>query len=286
MTVPENFGQNEFLPPRYVPWLVRLRVLLGGAFAQFGWIFFGIGSIFFWIFGSMSDYDSWLRFGGAVETKGKITAVNATNASVNESDVLEFQFEFDVAETIHKGVSFSTHGGKRPGTIVTIEYVPSDPKLARIKGQRRNVFPGFVILFVAIFPGVGIGIAGSIFVVRIRALRLLTNGHEALGKLVSKSATGTEINDESVYKLTYAFDVDGDTYECVAKTHKTERLEDDELEPILYDKDDPSRSVALDSLPGMPRILADGSVLETRVFSFLVVPVLAVLANVVCLLLI
>lgn len=285
MTVPENFGQNINRPPRDVPLLVKLRVLLGGGISQFGWIFFGFSSIFMWFFGSMSDFDSWFRFGGAVETQGKVTAAEATSASVNDRDVVENRFEFTVDDQTHHGVSYTTGGTVRVGEEVTIKYVPSNPRMSKIKGQRNNLFPGFVMLFVGIFPMVGLLIVGSVLATRVKALRLLVHGFEALGKLVDKKATGTVINDDRVYKLTFEFEVDGKSHKCIAKSHKTERLEDDELEPILYSADDPKCSVAIDSLPGMPRILGDGSVRETRVFSFLIAPALAIVGNIVCLLL-
>lgn len=285
MTVPENFGKNINRPPRHVPLLVKLRVLLGGGVSQFGWIFFGFGSIFLWIFGSMADLDSWFRFGGAVETEGTVTAEEPTSASINDRDVVENRFKFEVGAKTHYGASYTTGRSVKAGQVVTIEYVPSNPTMSRIKGQRNNLFPGFVILFVGLFPGVGLAFAGTVMWMRFKALGLLVNGDEALGKLVDMSATGTEINDERVYKLTFEFDVDGKSHKCIVKSHRTERLEDDELEPILYSPDDPRRSVAIDSLPGMPRILDDGSVRETRVISFLIAPALAIGGNIVCLLL-
>lgn len=42
------------------------------------------------------------------------------------------------------------------------------------------------------------------------------------------------------------------------KPQRPEQLEDDELEPMLYDPYAPSRAMMLDDLPGSPRITASG----------------------------
>ena len=53
-------------------------------------------------------------------------------------------------------------------------------------------------------------------------------------------------------------------------------LEDDELEPMLYDPRDPARATTLDHLPGKPRIDADGEleVEHGTSFHLLIAPVL------------
>ena len=73
-------------PPRPVPLPLRVQLLLGGFFGQFGWFFFGFGLIFFWAFAMQADLSSWLRFSGSLgSTEGKITACFKTSYSVGGS---------------------------------------------------------------------------------------------------------------------------------------------------------------------------------------------------------
>ena len=65
-----------------------------------------------------------------------------------------------------------------------------------------------------------------------------------------QEATNTKINKQTVYKLFFEFTAnDGKTYQVVAKTHKTHRLLDEELEALVYDPANPSNAVVLDALP-------------------------------------
>ena len=94
----------------------------------------------------------------------------------------------------------------------------------------------------------------------LRASRLLRFGEQTTGRLKSKTATNTKVNNQRVYKLVFDFKgCDGATYEATAKTHRPEKLEDERDEPLLYDPMYPSRAVMLDALPGSPRIDQTGS---------------------------
>ena len=55
-------------PPRDFPVSARLQELLGDFSTQFGCIFLLAGSFVFWLFAMHSDYASWYRYNGALET--------------------------------------------------------------------------------------------------------------------------------------------------------------------------------------------------------------------------
>ena len=117
------------------------------------------------------------------------------------------------------------------------------------------------MLFVVLFPCIGMlfvlgklgGVGGVCY--------LLKYGELAQGKLVDRTPTNTSINDQTVYKLTFAFETSrGHAAQIVVTTHETACLMDDELETLLYDPTDPTVGTTLDHLPGSPRIGEDGSV--------------------------
>ncbi len=242
-------------PPRHVPAGTKLRLLFGGFLNQFGWIFFGFGLIFVWAFTLGADLTGWLVFRGELVTApGVITAITETNMSVNDRRVYRYDYRFSHDGVDYNGSSYQTGGGIKDNRTVTVEFPAGSPENSRIQGMRRGMI-GLFGLMPVIFPAVGLCfIAGGIRK-GVKGIRLLTYGEMAGGLLVDKQATNTKINEQTVYKLTYAFTaIDGQTYEAIAQDHETDKLEDEAAEPLLYDPMHPSDAVLLDNLPGCPRV--------------------------------
>jgi hypothetical protein len=269
--------------------VVRLRLLFGGFLNQFGWIFFGFGMIFVWIFGFNTDPTAWLDFRGDLEeVQGVISRCEDTGASEGGGEhsegtpIYAHHYEFETAGQKCEGVSYSVGGRSEAGTNVTIEFPPGRPARSRIKGMRTAMFPIFV-LFVVLFPLIGLCFMLAGFRKGRKAVRLLANGEQALGVLKSKESTSTRINDRPVYKLTFEFtDQTGQTHEAMAKTHEPERLQDDADEPLLYDPLRPSCATMLDHLPGAPRVDEMGQIqTQSPLKSLLVtiVPALSIIGH-------
>jgi hypothetical protein len=83
-------------------------------------------------------------------------------------------------------------------------------------------------------------------------------------------------------KLTFAFEVDGRTYKAEAKSHQTAHLEDEPLERILYEPNDPTRSMILDDLPGEGRVssMGDLEAVSLKPLRAAILPALVIGANV------
>lgn len=249
-------------PPRYVPLLVKLKVLLGGFLNQFGWFFFGFGLVFVWMFTLNADLTSWCTFRGELAVaEGTVIESKETNMRVNETRVYEHKYSFIGADGLeYAGASYKTGGGLRNGQKVTIEYKPGKPETSRIRGMRRGVI-GLFGLIPAIFPAIGLCLIIAGIRKGIKANHLLRYGEQTTGKLISKDRTGAEVNDQPVYKMTFEFAAsDGSSCQVIAKTHRPEALEDEEQEPLLYDPSRPDYAVMMDNLPGNPRIDSNGEI--------------------------
>jgi hypothetical protein len=252
------------LPPRHVPWLVRGQLLFGGFTNQFGWLWLGFSLIFVWLFGLNADLSSILFTLEAVETaSGVVSAVEETNASEDEVSVYAYYYSFRVEEleTAYQGVSYSTGKYFEPEQEVVVEYLKRNPSISRIENTRRAEFGPWVLGLVLIFPLIGLGFV--IFGLKngFKANRLLARGKVGLGVLTSKEATNMEVNDQTVYKLTFEFTADdGMLYEVVTKTHLPYPLEDEAEERLLYDPYHPNYAVMLDNLPGAPDIDEMGNI--------------------------
>lgn len=244
------------LPPRTVPLCVSLAALFGGAIQQIGWLVFGFGMIFFYVFALQSDWSGpMFALLDTEQATGVVASVESTNASENDALVYEIHYGFVAANGKKvEGVAYSTGYYPDAGQRLAVTYLRSQPDVARVDGMRRAVF-GPLAAIVGIFP-----LAGAAMVVLglregWKANRLLASGRLAFGKVASMTPTNTTINSRRVMAVAFSFRAqDGATYEVTTKTHTPERLTDQSEELILFDPDDPSYGAALDALPGSPTI--------------------------------
>lgn len=246
-------------PPRFVALPIRIYALFGGVFNLIGWILLSFSFIFVWIFLVDSGWNSFFTFRGEiVTTPGIITDVYDTNAEENEYDVVAHDYTFTVNGVNYSGTSYIT-ARESPEGPATIEYIANQPEKSRIQGMRRETFSqSFLMLFILLFPLIGL-----VFVIGgmrrgIKANRLLVHGVFAFGELIDKKPTGTTVNDMPEYKMIFEYKVKGQIYNCSAKTTEPEELEDDEKEALLYNPRSPEDSIMFDSLPGYPYVDASG----------------------------
>jgi hypothetical protein len=253
---------------RIVPPTTAVAVLFGGFMVQFGAGFFTFGMIFWWVFGAQSDVTSWYRFSGELTTvRGTALSVEDTGISEGGGDddpgvpIYRVSYGFEPLEGgYQRDFSFGTGMYIQPGTAVDIEYPSGEPGHSRIVGSRKRAL-GMWGIFVAIFPSIGLtfmyfGLRGN-----AQALRLLSIGKQARGRLVDKQPTNTQINKQTVYKLTFEYtDESGATHRMTDKTHVTQLVEDEETERLFYDPRRPDHGRLVDLLPGRPTIADDGRI--------------------------
>lgn len=268
-------------PPRHVPAGTKAQLLFGGFSNQFGWLFFGFGLIFVWIFTLPADLTGWLVFRGDLETaRGVITASTETKMSVNERPVYRYDYRFSHDGVDYTGSSYRTGGGMKDNRDVTVEFPAGSPHHSRIQGMRRGII-GLFGLMPVLFPAIGLCFMAGGIRKGLKGIRLLTHGEMAGGQLVDKQATNTQVNKQTVYKLTYMFTAaDGQLYEAYAKDHETDKLEDEATEPLLYDPMNPSDAVLLDNLPGCPRVDDMGQVaMKGTALRVLALPLITVIGH-------
>src|SRR5512138_242199 len=194
--------------PRRVPLGLRLRMLVAGP-AAFGWLFLAFGGPFSTVFLRNADLASWWRFRGAVEsTQGVVTACERTRASEGGSKgrsgtpIYANRYTFELAGETREGVSYATGRCVGAGSGVAVEYAAENPEHSRIAGMRAAIF-GPWILFVAVFPLVGLGMIAFAWRARRRELRLLAVGKLGHGNLVAEEQTQVTVNKRRVMKLRF-----------------------------------------------------------------------------------
>lgn len=272
------------LPPRHVPVEAYLGAFFGGTINQLGWIFFGFGMIFFWVFAWNSELVGSVGFLGDKDTvSGVIQRVEPTNATENDSPVYMIAYRFVTRDgSPMQGKAYVTGGGWRGGETVMVEYLRRDPSISRIPGTRRSMF-GAAGAFAAVFPLIGFVIILSQFPKSLRASLLLSRGHLAYGKLVSQAPTNVTVNGRPVMAMTFEFRApDGMSHRIVSKTTQSEALEDETQEMLLYDAANPRAAVLVDELPGLPDVLPDrGIVLRAprAVWMVLILPLVTLIGH-------
>jgi hypothetical protein len=246
-------------PPRSVPTSIRRKLLFGGAINQMGWLFFGLGWIFFWFMALNSEIWSYVLFSGETgHTAGIVTAVQRTSSSENKRHIYALDYAYSVAGIEHRGTSYTVDPSHGVGAVVDVEYRESRPQLSRIRGMRRYRFSAWVIVC-TVFPLVGLGfVARGVWRGR-RDIDVLVHGRAAMGVLVAKEPTGVEVNDQPMYALTFRFrSDDGVEHRGVVTALHTIPIEDEPEERLLYDPRHPERIVVMDNLPGAAGIDAQG----------------------------
>jgi hypothetical protein len=247
-------------PPRPVSLGLRLQLLFGALPSIIGFAVLAFGLVFAIVFIGGSEVMTWGAFDGELaRVEGTIVGAEETAYEVNEVEVVAYHFTYPRDDGfLGRGVSYTTGWVFDEGAKVPVEYVVDQPHVARIEGQRTAPFGSFV-LFVLIFPLVGLFMAVPGLLKGMRAVRLLRTGELGWGQLVAKEETNVEINEQTVYRLTFQFeDARGNIREAVTKTHRPHELEDDAEEPLLYDPALPKAAVLLDNLPGRPEFGSDG----------------------------
>ena len=272
-------------PPRRVPFSLGITTALN-AVAQLGFGVLGFSSIFFWTFAGNADYSFVTFIGARGHATGHVTRVEPTNARENRTTVNANHYEYSVAGQTFQGVSYSTGDAVQQGEQVLVEYLERAPGRSRIAGQRTGVFSP-VVLFVLLFPALGLAFAIGGVRWGSRRVRLLRDGVLTSGVLTHKRATNTTVNRRRVFELTFEFTAqNGQRCEAKARTSLTERLEDEREEPLLYNPNKPEDAVMLDEAPSRPQFDESGGLMGRPIAALfaMILPGLVIAANVLALL--
>ena len=215
-------------------------------------------------------FEQLVSVSGPLETApGRVTDSSDTGASVGGSKhhrgtpIYKNEFSFVLADREYQGASYATGLKLRPRNSVTVEYVPGKPGFSRIQGMRTDIF-GPAVLFVVIFPLIGLGFVAFGLWRGARECDLLANGIPALARLVAKEPTNTRVNRRLVYKYIFTYKTLDDQVCQASDRTDADRFVDDAEEHIVYDPRRPQRALLLENLPGAPQIGEDGHLIGHR----------------------
>lgn len=238
-------------PPRNVPFSLAATTAVGSIIA---WLVLAFSSLFFWLFCTHADLSFATFRPPYEETQGTVRAIKATGASENRRQIAGVEYTYRVGGEELDGTSYGVGSEAAVGDQVTVEYLPGAPRKSRIAGMRRDLWSPWILLL-ALFPAACLGFVLITVRTGLRRCNLLRLGMVTTGKLIDKRPTNMTVNKQPVYELIFEFlSYDGRQFTTSTRSHRTERLEDEREEPLLYDPLDPSRSVMVDSLPSRPEL--------------------------------
>lgn len=236
---------------RSVPLGIIIRIFFSDAKGTIGLAFTLMGGIFVVVFGAVMLSTKTNVSDGDPIAPGIITKVDPTGTTINDQTLYKYYYEFQTP----KGNNIKSHtkafwGIAKPGDTIDIQYKPEQPEESRFADYTEEVFPAWIMLFLFIFPAVGLVLLFSAIRKAIRSIKVLKVGETAWGQYAGQEATNTKINNQTVYRLFFKFTApDGNEYTAVGTTHRTYRLRDEEQELVVFDPKDPSNAFPADAFP-------------------------------------
>ena len=237
----------------HIPLRIRLLHNFGRSSFIMGFLFALIGLSFVIFFSFqinwrilVADTDDF------ADTSAIITAIEETSYTVNENSLFEYSYTyFTGGGNEFSGSFLEFEGSYGMGEEVSIHYLKNFPDTSRISGKDRRNFDR--IMFLA---GLGGLIIGIIFIYPSvkkthKERKVLISGRPARAKLVHAEPTNLNINEQTVYNLTYEYSSGNNkSQEFSLRSHMIRNLAEDQYETIIYDPRNPSSPVLIDTLPG------------------------------------
>ena len=277
-------------PPRQIDIFTQATIIFGGILNQIGWFFVGFGMLFFWLAFSFSGFESIFQSTSSwEEIEGTIDKISATNTTVNNQPVYEYNYYFRVKGQTYAGQSFTNGMQFNEQEKVSVLFNFNNPELSVIKGAKRTELSPWILLFLLIFPLVGVILVSIQTRSNLKNLNLLKIGDSTKAEMINKESTGgsVTINNKRypIYKYTFEFfykdNIKEGNYKAICKTHLSELVEDEEREIVLFDRYDPKINSIYDAIPNAPEIDLDGAISKSdpvKVFG-LIIPGLTIIGN-------
>jgi hypothetical protein len=235
-------------PPRKVSFWAAVKVLFDDYTVQIGIGILAVGMIFTQLSVGQSQFMELINLSGEwQETPGGLV-----EKKMLKDDFWKYTFEFVVDGEAYKGTSYGLLKRDELNECL-VEYRQFNPRRSRIVGSSAELYPPFAASFL-LLPFIGLIIISIGLKKNFSALYLLKYGILSQGKTINIKPVISLEGGGRAYNFVFEFKVKEKTYEASCITKEKERVEDDELYNILYDKRNPTRNIVYDALGHIPEI--------------------------------
>jgi hypothetical protein len=278
------------------PRSVAPSAIIGTTFGRgvlISWTIVCFCSLYFWGIGADSEFITRLEFRGPTATTyGVVTETWQTSSRADKRRIWGAEYTYTAGGEARRGKSYG-YAVPAVRSTVDVEYLRARPQISRIMGMRRRTHgagAGFTLLLLpaALVTALGLTVRGA------RRAGLLKHGQLGFAKLVEKKPTGATVNYQRVHVYVFELDLPEEVpavyrqgwqsaarkHRFTFKTHLGARLEDDPVEPVLYDPKRPGSGIPIDALPIL--ITPSGAIAGTGSVALrLAAPAVAVVGNLV-----
>jgi len=272
-------------PPRYLSLYSQAILLCSGIYSTIGWFFLGFGMIFFWAFAFNSAAMLWFSPTPDWEnSQGTVLRVDNTNASENEEEIYSIRYSYFANGEEYTGKGYMIDTDFMTGDEIAVQFNPENVVHSKLTNGRQKIFSAWAIL-VLIFPLIGVGMLFFAIKRNYKALKLIKSGHFSTGQMSSKEPTGGHVSINEVnypiYKYEFEFFAKGKNRIAHCKTHKSNLVEDEVNEFILYDYINPDVNIVYDSISNAPEFdrLGQMQQIPFKKMYFLIVPILTLIVH-------
>ncbi|MFC2080607.1 DUF3592 domain-containing protein [Bacteroidota bacterium] len=236
----------------FIPLRIRLLHNFGRSAFIIGFLFTLIGLAFVIYFSFQLNWK--MIFAGPNDlapVQAYITENHETQYLVNDKPLNEYHYRYDFAEgSAYSGVFLEYAGTYRTGQEIQVEYLKKSPEISRIQGKDRRNYDQIMFL-----SGVGGLLVGFFFLYPScrktrRERKIIMSGLPAKGKLILAEPTSLNVNEQTVYNLTYEYlTLKNIPQKVSVRSHMIRNLSEEHYENLIYDPSKPSRAVIVDTLP-------------------------------------
>ncbi|TAK33054.1 MAG: hypothetical protein EPO28_17380 [Saprospiraceae bacterium] len=254
------------LPPRHLSWYTRAVLFFGDQVSQTGWLLFAAGSLFFWNTSTHSEARLWFHHQTLdwSSIAGVILSEDSTGKWEDKKQIWQYGHYFALDGVRYTGKSYSIGKKFDAGQIAYIQYDPEDPGYNCIIGMRQNLYP-VRANWLLLLPLLGLLFIFYPVSQNLRFIRLLKIGDFTRGKMVGKTATNQTVKTggsvRPVMRYLFAFEYEGTIYHAHCHTHRTNLVEDEETESILFDRYNPAFNLVYDAVPNVPATGTNGKMM-------------------------
>ncbi|QDV41877.1 hypothetical protein Enr13x_17200 [Stieleria neptunia] len=253
-------------PPRNLTWPQRVALLRPPTETLLAWAFLvGFVIIFKMLEGPEHVRDLMVR--DEVTVEGSVTAIEQAPAQESRRQLYELSFQYEYADQLREGVSYTFDGGYDVDDPVTVVVDPGEPSRARIAETRQRLTPVWILLF----PGgvIALLVPGIVtsYLSRFRYWGLARHG-EAAGAILVDAGRSDVANPLTKHEFT----ANGSTY----LVNPRSAISADQLYcTVLYRRGAPHHNVGLST---QDEAVLHGDAGWRSAFGLILVPLICVAA--------
>lgn len=276
------------LPPRRLDIITQAVLFCGDAASQFGWFLLAMGSVFFWVVAIHSEARTWVdeRNVDWQSKAGFVIAADSLIAQEHGEKIWKYRHSFALDDYRYFGESYSVGRKFDAGQIAYIRYDTNNPQKNYMVGLRRNEFSSKADWFL-IVPVFGLLLLSLPMRYNFKVIKLLKIGDFTRGKMTNKYATGETVKKGGTvmpeFRYSFQFTHNEEPFIATARTHETDKVEDEETEMVLFNRYEPTFNLVYDAVPNVPHINEEGIMEPIRGLKawVLFLPVFTVVLNLV-----